>query len=41
MQTYIKICDFYARHIRKKLFFRGNIYIFNRKIDAILYNNSF
>ena len=24
MQTYIKICDFYARHIRKKQFFRGN-----------------
>ena len=27
MQTYIKICDFYARHIRKKQFFRGNICI--------------
>ena len=27
LQTYIKICDFYACHIRKKQFFRGNIAI--------------
>ncbi len=27
MQTYIKICDFYARHIKMKQFFRGNICI--------------
>ena len=25
IQTYIKICDFYARPIRKEQFFRGNI----------------
>ena len=25
MQTYIKICDFYARPIRKEQFFKGNI----------------
>ena len=30
-QNYIKICDFYARPIRKEQFFRGNVVISNMK----------
>ncbi len=31
-----KICDFYARHIRKKAFFRRNIVIFNAKCQSLV-----
>ena len=36
LQTYIKICDYYARHIRKKQFF-SNIH----KITCIILRNLF
>ena len=39
MQTYIKICDFYARHIRKKQFFLEEIYAYyvmsSRKMSGV------
>ena len=36
MQTYIKICDFYALPIRKEQFFRGNIVIYLIMSMAVL-----